>query len=225
MVELLSLIYALVAVILLIENFIKRTLHTRQMVGVLEEKNYLTTQNYKMLLQSNAKTKAVRHEMRHHMNALYAFINNNDAKRASEYIASVEKELEKISDSVYCNNILINAIAGKYINQAKENNIDVDYQLLVPETIGIADELCVLITNMLENAVEACERIKGEQRGYIKIMMKIEGQYLFIGCKNSTSAVVSTDNSGEFKTEKSDKSMHGCGIVAFFTNRYCFTSR
>jgi len=213
-VTLLTNICAIMVVILLVVNFIERTWKTKAMVSVLEESSRLTLEGYNRMIEAELATRAARHEMRHHMTALIGMLKEEEIERAKEYILAIDKELLELPTMRYSHNILVNAIAGAYLDKAKKLGIEVLYRFEVPEKLNIADEdLCVFLTNMLENAVEACERMAKEKKRYIRVTIRKEEDFLFIGCINSMSNVNVSVKKG-METTKKDRHKHGYGLAA-----------
>ncbi len=185
-VDIISEIFAITAVIILIIEFIKRTLHTHESISVLKERNRMSMESYHRMVESENATSAARHEMRHHILALSGMIRNKNISRAQEYLASLEEELDEIPCGRYSQNMMINVLAGTYLDRAKAHGVKVRYRFNIPKSISIADnDLCVFITNMLENAVKACEKVEADKEKYININIGLNGNFLFIGCENS----------------------------------------
>ncbi len=201
-VDLISNIFAVMAVIILVIEFIKRTLNTHKLITVLEERSRLTMESYNRMVESENATGAVRHEMRHHILALSGMIKNNDIKGIQEYLTSLEYQLDNLPTGRYSQNIMVNILAGTYLDRAKNNGVKVKYHFNIPQKIPIADsDLCVFLTNLLENALKACEKTEPEIEKYINVNIGLNGNFLFIGCENSYSE----------QTDKKDK-RHSYGL-------------
>ncbi len=172
-------------VIAVIVEFILRTMRTLQQNSVLQERARQSLESYNRLLETEEATSAMRHEMRHHMTALSGILKTGDIGRASRYVDAVIGDLEQIPEGRYSQNMLVNVIMGSYLDQARAERIQEEHHLSVPPELNIADEdLSVFLSNMMQNALEACRRIKtGERR--IKVDMHLRGKFLFIQCVNS----------------------------------------
>lgn len=213
-VHLIADISAAMAVILLVLEFIRRTIRTKEMIGILEERSRLTLEGYNRVLKAEEATNSARHEMLHHMTALMGILNNGETERACTYIASVTDEINHLPAVRYSQNILVNVIAGTYLDKAKDQGIQVEYSLPIPAKLDIADEdLSVFLTNMLQNAVQACERMDPEQERYINIKMYLNENFLFIGCVNSRSEEGQSPEDSETGTEE-ERLRHGFGLEA-----------
>ncbi len=167
-------------------EFVKRTLRTRELINVLSEQNRYAMESYKRIAASEEATYAARHEMRHHMVVLSGMLQEGDTDKAREYAAALTDEYDELPKGRYSKNTMVNIIAGTYLERAKSLGVETEYSLNLPETLPIADtDLCVFITNMFENALNACEKVDASEKRYIKTTMYIKGNYLFISCANS----------------------------------------
>ena len=182
-------ICATMAVIMLITEFVKRTLKTRERVTALEERGRLAMEGYQRMVKAEKTTEAARHDMRHHILALHGMLKDNEIQRAMDYLKSLESQISELPAGRYSRNMIINVFAGAYLERAKAAGAKVKYEFVVPETIPIPDkDLCVFLSNMLENAVKACELTKDINKRHISINISLDNQFLFIGCENSCPA-------------------------------------
>lgn len=186
LVELIAGSSSIMAVIVLVLRYVRRTVHTGQMVTALQENSRRAMEGYERMLQAEESTAAVRHELLHHMTALAGLLDEGDAPRAREYIASVTDGLERLPTVRYSPNMLVNVVAGAYLDRAKAQGIRVEYSLPVPEKLLITDEdLSVFLTNMLENALNACMRVDPAKERFIRLKMRLHENFLLISCANS----------------------------------------
>lgn len=216
-VSLLSDICASMCVVLLVLGFVQRTIDAKKMTSALEERSRLIMEGYNRMLRAEEATNAVRHEMRHHLTALMGIIKEQETERACNYISSVVTELEELPAAKYSRNLLVNIIAGTYLDRAKAQGIEVEYSLNVPPDLKIADEdLSVFLTNMLQNAMEACERMEPKEKKYIRVKMHVSGNFLFIGCVNSRAEEEKRKEMEEAVSEESRREhrRHGYGMAA-----------
>ena len=81
---------------------------------------------------------------------------------------------------------------------------------MLPETMEVnTDDMVVILGNLLDNAIEACER--AEFPKYINLFMNYEKGCLILNVRNSFDKVINKEY-GEFVTRKKDKSLHGLGL-------------
>lgn len=198
---------SIMTVITLAAQFARRTIQNRRTMDVLRERGRLTLESYKRLLNAEEATRALRHEIRHHIDALSGILDSGDVARASRYVAAVAGEFERLPVGRYSQNMLVNVIAGSYLDRAKALGIATEHRLNVPPELGIADEdLSVFLSNMLQNALEACERMDPGAERYIRVEMHLRGNFLFVKCVNSAPE--------ESAAAPSKRPGHGYGMAA-----------
>lgn len=109
------------------------------------------------LRESQAMTAQHRHDLRHHMQYLLSCIENGQTGRAKEYIFSICAELEAQQVQNWCENEAVNLILSAFVKRAKETGIEIDIRGALPNLISVSDnDLCVIFSNALENALHAC---------------------------------------------------------------------
>jgi len=171
------------------------------------------------LQESQEKTIIYRHEMRHHLNLIAAYLADNNMAAAQKYITGVENAIESATVETYCSNYTVNLILYSYILKAKNEQIAVETQINLSEKNTVSDmDLCVIFANALENAVNACKRIPNANNRTLKIVCKIKSDKLFIQITNSYEGTVMFVGDMPISTEES----HGLGTksIAVVAQKY-----
>ncbi len=118
-------------------------------------------------------------------------------------------EVTTLSDNSYCGNAAVNAVITSKLEQAKQYQIDIDYNLLIPQSLKLNNgEIGVLFGNLLDNAIDAC-KLLNDQKKRIEIIAKYENEHLILSIKNTTRQKNSADL---LLSAKADKSLHGFGL-------------
>lgn len=114
-----------------------------------------------ILRESQQRTNAYRHDLRHHMQYLLSCIENDCLGQAEAYIHGIFTELEANKVRFFCKNEAVNLIFSAYEERAKVHGIPISIQAGLPQNISISEnDLCVLLSNALENALDACRKLK-----------------------------------------------------------------
>jgi sensor histidine kinase regulating citrate/malate metabolism len=172
-------------------------------------------ENLEVMRQSQEETRRLRHEMRHHLALLSEMLSQKQEERAGEYVRSLLAQVEALPSANYSDNMVINAIAGYYLNAARTEGVRVETDIRPEKTLPLKDEeLCVLLTNLLENALEACRRMDREQDRFLSVRIVSGGEHLLIDCENSTHVQAAVGPDGTVPTSKSDEKSHGFGLPA-----------
>lgn len=115
------------------------------------------------LRESQQKTKEYRHDLRHHMQYLSSCIENGKLEHAQEYIQGICSEIEANKIITFCENEAANLIFSAFAGRMKEYDIQMQVKAQIPRKLHISEsDLCVLLSNALENALHACRNLKKE---------------------------------------------------------------
>lgn len=144
------------------------------------------------LRQSEEKTREYRHDLRHHLQYLSACIENNRLEHAKEYIQGICSEIETNKIIVFCENETANLIFSAFAGRAKEHGIEMNVKAQISKDNHISEsDLCVLLSNSLENALHACQRLKEKgKNGKIEVSAFEKNKKLFLQIVNSCDSDV-----------------------------------
>jgi hypothetical protein len=206
----------------LILRFFKQT---RVQLTLQNEQNLLQMQvtaahtNLEALKESQEKTLIYRHDMRHHLNLIDAYIAENSTAAARKYITDIGKSIDSIVVEKYCNNYSVNLILCSYIVKAKKEQINVETQIDLAEKNIISDmDLCIFFANSLENAVNACKLIPDSKDRILKIMCTSKNENLIIIITNSFEGTVTFVN--DFPVNNEDNHGFGTKSIAAIAEKY-----
>lgn len=208
------LIFLTVAITLFIVIKLFQTEHTKQQLKKeqqeyeirfeLQEKEFMEINHKHELLRD------YRHDMRHHLLALSNILHDSDNTYAKKYIDSLIGGLENTENIVYCKNKMLNAVLSAYVGKAKKIGCVLDLDISIPEKLNIKDiDLCIVLSNALENAIHACEK-EDESLRYINIKISFHNS-LCISIKNGCSKIISFDKNG-LPVSKPKQEEHGIGL-------------
>ena len=109
------------------------------------------------LRDSQAMTVQHRHDLRHHLQYLLSCIENGQTERAKTYVSGICEELEAYQVRRYCENEAANLILSAFAERAEKTGITMEVGGALPAVISVGDnDLCVILSNALENALHAC---------------------------------------------------------------------
>ncbi|MBR5110532.1 MAG: GHKL domain-containing protein [Clostridia bacterium] len=212
----------LLCILMLIIMFIKAVLdlisglaqRDAEMKALALREKY-AVENMKLMLETQESTRRERHEMRHHVAFISEMLSSGQQERAQTYASSLLDKINMLPSDTYCTNPIINAIVGRYLNGAREAGITVTSDIRAANKVVLPDdELCVLLTNMLENALEACMKMPSQSERFIRFKLRVSEKHLTVSCENSSDIhdVIAPDAS--IPSTKSDAKDHGYGIPA-----------
>lgn len=110
------------------------------------------------LRESQELARQYRHDLRHHLQYISACISNGQQEQAQTYISGICEEIEAQKVHRYCENEAANLILSAFAGRAEKIGVRMDVQGSLPAFILISDsDLCVILSNALENALQACQ--------------------------------------------------------------------
>lgn len=162
---------------------------------------------YLNLKESQLRVKSLYHDMKNHMICIENIHGSND------YTKNINKQLEKCYLSFNTENMILDTILSDKKSICDKNNIDflVDIKFSHCDFIDMLD-VCSIFSNMLDNAIEACNKINNEEiERKIKLRGTVVNKFLVIKCENTKVNNINFKNN-KFITDKKDLFLHGIGI-------------
>ena len=177
----------------------------------LEEKQHyrdIEYVEYQSLKERIEETRRMRHDLRHHIHTVNYYLAEKEYGKLQEYVDSYSDSIPDGDRIRFCENRMVNSILFYFASQAKENGIDFQVQTFISDDIPVKEhDISVLLGNLLENAMEACDSQQSEVR---RIIVKGKGDThsLIFTIDNTFENELKKNKKGEFLTTKP----HGNGI-------------
>ncbi|MFI3212902.1 MAG: GHKL domain-containing protein [Eubacteriales bacterium] len=202
-----GLFYIHVILVFLLE---KITIEQRAITENIWYKKEINSRMHEMKIWMDAldRQKIIAHDVNHHFSLLNQLLNNNQVEEAKFHL---EKVSISIADRqvVDTNNPIINAIVNQKYWVAKQKGIGMVFKINNLEKFPIrSEELVTILSNLLDNAIEATEKVMGVKSIVVKIM--IEEGVAVLAVRNTSNPVIIYKNSIE--TSKEDSLEHGFGL-------------
>ena len=188
----------------------KRSDRQAEQIRIFEREQKLTRDYYVQLYEKNEKTRARQHEFRHMMQTVQDLLKKGEIARATAMVESWNHMEAEQPTCIYSQNRLVDAVISGVLGAAvSKEKLLFTYQGWLPQELGIDDlDLCFFLSNMLENAKEAVEKIPldiGERKIHLTI-----GTYkklIFFDCVNT----ILPDGESSTETAK-NPDWHGFGL-------------
>ncbi len=132
--------------------------------------------------------RAWRHDYHNHIQSIKAMLEMGKKEELSDYLDNLEKDLDSIDIAIRTGNVGLDAILSSKVSVARKNNIEVNCTAKVPSELSVPDvHLCAIVGNLMDNAIEACEKIPaGTAPRFIRIYIGLFKRQLYISVTNST---------------------------------------
>ncbi len=188
---------------------------------LLEKQLALQRDHYRNLSDSITAAKATRHDLRHHLVTISEFLGKKEAAAAQEYLNKLCNNYDDSHIPTVCRNQSADALICHYLKLAKQQAIDVNVNLNIPDNLGIDDlDLCVIIGNCLENAIEACDKMTGSEARFIDIKAILAKGYLVIKTANSFNGHLQYQPGGFISSKRSTGDGIGLASVKTLAAKY-----
>lgn len=200
-----------VAVFMIYELFIREEMKSVELAMKLQriklEANYL-----KEIDNIYSDMRTWQHDYKNNLNALRILVDNAEKRKALEYIDNMYGETYKSAIMLQTGNLALDAIVSSKLCLAKSQNIEVNIQAVYPENNIINDnDLCALVGNLLDNAIEACIRMENTtEKKYIDFSLMVKRKNLLISVSNSYSNEIQRKGNRYITTK--NEPFHGIGI-------------
>lgn len=156
------------------------------------------------------KMRAWRHDYRHHIQAMKVHMANNEHEEIAKYLDMLDDDLTNVETVIKTGNRMADAILNSKLSIAAQNNIQVKAEAKIPVSLSIPEiDLCIVIGNLIDNAIEACMTLP-EERRLIRIYMEMKGSYLYMSVLNTASGKKKNKTGNLFNSSKGDG--HGFGL-------------
>lgn len=166
-----------------------------------------------------------RHDLRQHLTLVQSYLEKDDKIGLKNYIDSYRSALPPDVLELYCRNDVVNAIVCYYANMARDCHIRFDAKIDYPDSCTISEtDITVLLGNILENAVEACQR-NVENQAFIKLIIRQHGDSQLLILTDNTCNIPVTFNSGIPMSSKCKGMGVGTSSIQDIAKRYHGTVR
>ncbi len=165
----------------------------KQDKALLELSGKTMKQRLFVMGESVRQMSVIQHDQRHFNAALLELMQNGDTEKAAALIAQQTAALPK-KPARYCDNVAVNAAVSYYAALAAQQGIDCELRLDIPEEMHCSElALSMVVSNLMENAVHACEKLHPERRPYLRASAVYTGQ-LILEVENPYSGEVVLDD-------------------------------
>ncbi|MCQ1531453.1 sensor histidine kinase [Lutispora saccharofermentans] len=166
-----------------------------------------------LMAEVSAQNSRAAHDRRHFNNVLLELLEQGKTGEAYALLQSQNQAAHKIS-KVYCENPAVNAAVCHYAGLAEQAGIRLEIALDIPGNVTVdALELSMVVSNLMENAIQACERLPKEQVPYLRFTCRSVGR-LLLEMGNPCAEGTSLDESGY---PVACKEGHGVGSKSVIT--------
>lgn len=156
---------------------------------------------YDSLCTAIAETREARHDMRHHFRVLQGLAARRQWERLSDYLSRAASGIPD-ADLNLCGNTAADAVSAYYGLLYQKHRIPCSFQLDLPPVLPVPDmDLCLVLSNLMENALEAAKKTSPEKR-QIRIQAYIRSDRMILITVENTFDGTVTEANGIFQSSK-----------------------
>lgn len=201
-----SLILTLTTVVLLILSSLWLSRTTAKML--LNEKNAAERKYYDEMTEKYNETRMIRHDIKNHLTAVAMLIDDGKIEDARKYLDDISSEMDKARPPVNTGSLVLDSLLFRKSSDMAKKDITLNTEFFADFSGNHISEydLCSIFGNILDNAIEACEKLSPEKR-YINLKVKRQLDMICIICENPYNEI-----NEDLSTQKADKAYHGFGL-------------
>jgi len=152
-----------------------------------------------------------RHDYHNHIQTMKAYRSFNENNKVDEFLNSLESDLTSVDTLIKSGNVMVDAILNSKLSLAKSRKININAKAIVPKNITVSEiDLCVIIGNLLDNAIEACMRIDDTTKRFIRVYMDLKRDNLYLSVTNAFGGNIRKQE-GRYISGKGEN--HGFGLM------------
>ncbi len=169
----------------------------------LREKEYLMTlqqAQYESLKERIEEARSAKHDLRQHLHIISAYVKDKKYSELDSYIENYRKGIPESRTLIFCEHYAANALLQYFSGLADHYGIGFSVMGSLPENIRVSnDALTVLLGNLLENAVHACQL---EENSSISVRCTLDDNGVFFKIINTFTGEIKKDNDGIYLSTK-----------------------
>ncbi len=176
--------------------------------NIAEYQNELISKHCNEVENIYRQMRGWKHDYHSHIQAIKAYIALGQIEELSGYCDRLEQDLQSVDTVLKTGHIMLDAVLNSKLSLARHKNIEVHIKAIVPKALKITDvDLCVLMGNLLDNAMEACENRQPDSalefdHPFIRVYIGMKGNHLYICVTNTV-----------LNNKKKTGPFHGFGLI------------
>ena len=164
--------------------------------------------------EMNKEVRKIWHDFNNHMSCIDMLLQMNNVEKARAYIKNMNASCQTIYMGIKTGNEMADVVVNQKFVLAQNQGIEMRVNGTLDEHLNINQmDLCALLCNSLDNAIEASCQIEEKTNRIINVTLKMHKDYLFIEVVNNVKQVITTQHK-YLPTTKKNKLRHGIGMIS-----------
>lgn len=184
----------------------------KEVARLKSEQAELLERDYTALNHTYAANAKLFHDFHNHIGVLRQMLSHQNYDGAVQYLDELQEPIKEMTDTVWTGDETVDYLINSKAAAATSSQIRLQIQVEFPRHTNIRSaDLCAIIGNLLDNALEAAGKIPDSGQRFISLTIRRINQMLVIKVENSYADQPRQEN-GQLKTTKSEQGMHGWGL-------------
>ena len=166
---------------------------------------------YRGMQKSYEQQRRLLHDYKNQLQSIQGMLERGGTEEALHYLSGLTGNLKRSVDLINTNHMVVNVVLNQKYQDALEKNIMMTMSVNNLSELAIGEEeIVTLLVNLLDNAIEACEKLT--ENRVIQFKMTLEEEMLVLSVRNPVKEPVRI-NDGRPLTAKRDQDRHGIGLL------------
>lgn len=193
-------------------DVIRRQAALAEQAAVQEQLLNLQQMQHQRLLKHVEEARQARHDLRQHLEVIWAFLEKEDISGLKAYLNAYEQKLPADTLRTFAQNFSVNSVCTYYAEEARKYGFDWDIRMDIPQEIPMSEpEICALLGNLLENAVDACLEMR-EGTPFIRARGSFEKNHIVFTVDNSCAREPQWENGRLISTKHAGFGIGTCAV-------------
>lgn len=180
----------------------------------------LTERHYEEVQAMYQQMRIWRHDYKNHLQVMKAYLDMGEYQELYDYIAQLDQELSCINKVIETGNPALDAILNSKIAMAGTKQVEVNVKVVLPPVLSVKEyDLCVLLGNLLDNAIEGCESQQEGEKRFLRIYVGVFREQLYLSVTNSYAVPVKKEG-GRYRSSKDSGRGLGMRSIDSIVDRY-----
>lgn len=185
----------------------------RSLTANYEQQIHTQAEHYQNLAAANYEVRRFRHDFRNISIAIKKLLADGESDAALELLQECSQSLEPFHLSFDTGNGIADALFIEKQAKATAFNTSICFQGMIPANGLSPTDLCVILGNTLDNAIEACQKLSANEQKTIVVTSEYSNGFWFLKIHNPVAQNVTIQNN-HIVTTKANKTLHGFGLYS-----------
>lgn len=197
---------------ILIFSMNRRYAMEKELARLKSEQAELLERDYTALNNAYALHAKLFHDFHNHIGVLHQLLSHGKTDAAIQYLDELQAPGKALSETVWTGDETVDYLINSKSAAARESGISCQIQAEFPRGTNLRSaDLCAILGNLLDNALEAAVQAPDPQNRFIRLTIRRINQMLVIKVENSFSTPP-VQEAGTLKTTKKEPALHGWGL-------------